>query len=132
MQIEEKVVYPKLSFKIVGILFEVQNELGRYCNEKQYSDLIEEKFKKINIRYEREKTLDKYFPAEKPGRHRIDFLVDDKIILEIKAKSVIARDDYYQTRRYLEVSNKKLGLIVNFHSPYLRPKRVLNPKCTLL
>lgn len=50
MRMEEKVIYPELSFEIVGILFSVQNELGRYCNVKQYCDLIEQRLKEKKIR----------------------------------------------------------------------------------
>lgn len=52
-----KVLYPELLYKICGILFKVHNKLGRYYNEKQYGDLIEELFKENNIFYEREKTF---------------------------------------------------------------------------
>ncbi len=126
MRMEEKIVYPELSFEIVGIFFSTHNELGRYCNEKQYCDLIEQKFKNKNIKYEREKVLDKHFPAEREGRHRVDFLIEERIVLEIKAKNILERDDYFQTRRYLEVLNKKLAIMVNFHDRFLRPRRILN------
>lgn len=121
-----KVIYPELSYKIIGILFSVHNELGQYCNEKQYADKIEFYLTKFSIKYEREKILDASFVGEKPGRNKIDFLVEDKIILEIKVRTIITREDYYQVRRYLRALNKKLGILVNFRDKYIRPKRVLN------
>lgn len=119
-------VYSELSFKIVGVLFKVHNKLGRYCNEKQYGDFIENLLKLSNIKFEREKVLLESFEGEKPRRNKIDFLIENKIILEIKATRVITKEDYYQVRRYLEALKLKLGIIVNFRNLYLRPKRVLN------
>ena len=56
-RIAENLIYPELSYKITGILFEVHNKLNRYCKEKQYKDAIEEIFKRENVKYEKEKKL---------------------------------------------------------------------------
>jgi len=73
---KREIVYAELSYKINGILFSVQNELGRYRNEKQYGDLIEWYLKEYQIPHEREKLLPKSFAEEKGGRNRIDFFID--------------------------------------------------------
>ncbi len=125
---KSNIIYSDLSYKINGILFKTHNELGKYCNEKQYCDLIEEYLKESKINYEREKILPVSFKGETKGRNKIDFLVEDKIILEIKAKRITSREDYYQARRYLNALNKKMCLLVNFHSEYIKPKRILNSK----
>lgn len=125
-----KLIYPDISYKITGILFVVHNELGRFRNEKQYGDAIEEYLKKLKMKYEREKILAPSFEKELEGRNRIDFLVENKIILEIKVKRLLTKDDYYQARRYLSASNKKLALLVNFRDKYIRPKRILNSSAT--
>lgn len=119
-------VYPDLSYKITGILFKVHNDLGRYCNEKQYSDLAEKYFKDNKIPYAREFILPASFDGERKGRNKIDFLIYEKIILELKTKRLIERQDYYQLKRYLIAINKKLGLLVNFRSKFLDVKRILN------
>jgi GxxExxY protein len=124
---KQNLIYKDLSYEITGILFEVHNELGRYCNEKQYGDLIEIKLKDKKIKYDREKVIPESFKGEKSGRNRVDLVVEEKAILEIKTKRNISRDDYYQVRRYLKAFNLKLGIIVNFRDTYLKPKRVLNP-----
>jgi GxxExxY protein len=120
-----KLIYPDLSYKINGILFAVHNELGRFSNEKQYADAIEGFLKRLHISYEREKNLPASFENEQK-RNKIDFLIEDKIILEIKAKNTLTREDYYQVKRYLVALNKKLGIIVNFRKKYIEPKRILN------
>ncbi len=52
-----KIIYPELSYKITGLCYKVQNELERFCREKQYSDALEIKLKQNNIKYEREKII---------------------------------------------------------------------------
>ena len=121
-----KLIYGDLTFQINGILFNVQNTLGRYCNEKQYCDAIELYLKQAKIPYEREKILPPSFAGEAPGRNKVDFLIDNCLILEIKAKRITGRIEYYQTQRYLHALNKKLALLVNFHEPALKPKRIIN------
>lgn len=121
-----KVIYPELSYKITGILFAVHNELGRFCNEKQYGDKIERYLNDLGIRHERERVLPVSFDGEIEGRNKVDFLIDGKMILEIKAKRIITKEDYYQVKRYLVALGKKLGLLVNFRQKYITPKRILN------
>lgn len=120
-----RIIYPELSYTLNGILYEVCHELGPYCNEKQYCDLIESKLKKFGLAFEREKTLPPSFETE-AKRNKVDFLIKEKIILEIKAKRFLTREDYYQIRRYLKTLDKKLGIIVNFRQRYIQPKRILN------
>jgi GxxExxY protein len=57
--------------------------------------------------------------------NKVDFLIDDKIILEVKASRILTKEDYKQIQRYLQSLNKKLGIVVNFHSHYLTPKRIV-------
>ena len=94
--------------------------------QKEYGDFIENSFKNSDVKYEREKILPISFEGEKIGRNKVDFLIENTIILEIKAKRIIERNDYYQIKRYLSALNKKLGILVNFRDKYLHIKRVLN------
>lgn len=121
-----KVIYPKLSYKITGLLFEVHNELGRFCKEKQYADLFEFKLKKEKIKYEREKEILIKCDNFNVAGNRVDFYVEDKVLIDLKAKKFILEEDYYQMKRYLGAAGFKLGLIVNFRDTYLKPKRILN------
>lgn len=125
-RIKKNIIYPELSYRICGFCFFIHNRLGRYRNEKQYCDALENIFKENKIKYLREKALPLSFRGESTNRNILDFIIEDKIILEIKAKPFLTKEDYFQLRRYLVSSNKKLGLIVNFRQKYLYPKRVLN------
>lgn len=113
-----KIIHKELSYIITGILFAVHGEVGRYARERQYCDAIEDKLKEKNIAYKRERD------TEKVG-NRFDFIIENKVLLEVKAKPFITKDDYYQTQRYLQSSKKDLCLLVNFQCKYLKPKRVI-------
>lgn len=123
-----KLIYPKLSYEIYGILFSVAKELGRHKTEKQYCDAIERELRKRKIKYKREKVLPASFEGEKEGRNKADFVIEDKIILEVKACSYLRKEYYYQLNRYLEAANKQLGILVNMRPYYIHPKRVINAR----
>src|SRR3989344_3505306 len=114
-------IYESLTYLINGICFEAHNQLGRYSREKQYCDYIEKRFKEEGIKYNREYSIG-------DSGNIVDFLIDDKLILEIKAKSFITKADYYQTQRYLQITGLKLALLVNFRNRYLKPKRIIRVK----
>lgn len=120
-----KIVEKELSYKRTGIFFDVHNKLGRFLKEKQYADEVEKLFKKVGIAHKREFVLEDGGAAI--GRNRVDFLVEKRIIVDIKAKRLITKEDYYQILRYLQVAGLKLGMIVNFRNTYLKPKRIVNP-----
>ena len=112
--------FPKLSYKITGILFAVHNELGRFCSERQYCDFLEQKLKENNIQYIRERNINRNIEGD-----RVGFCIENKIVIDCKAKKFITKDDYLKMQRYLQNSGKKLGIIVNFRNTYLRPKRIV-------
>lgn len=122
----DKVLYPELSYSINGLCFKIHNELGSFLSEKQYGDALENLLKSDNMNYTRESELPVSFEGENPRRNITDFIIDDKIILEIKAKNMITKDDYYQIKRYLISAKKQLGILVNFRRNTLQPKRILN------
>lgn len=123
-QTNKHIIYKDLSYQLGGIFFAVHDTLGRYAREKQYGDLLEKLLKEKNIFYEREKLL------SKAGEdiNKADFIIENKILIELKAKPFITREDYYQIKRYLEFSDLFLGILVNFRQKYLSPKRIINNK----
>ena len=114
----KKVLFPELSYLLVGILFSVHNEIGPYAREKQYNDLIEIKLKESKIPYKRE------FVIADSG-NILDFLINNKIILETKSTRIITKEHYRQIQNYLQVTGIKLGILVNFSNRYIKPIRVL-------
>ncbi len=121
---QQTIIEPSLSYFITGICFKVQKTLGRFCRERQYGDEIQKLFDLSETSYMREFKISNLGIG--PEGNKVDFLVQDRIILEIKAKNFITKEDYYQTQRYLRGANLHLGLLVNFREAHLKPKRVLN------
>ena len=125
---KEGIIYPDLSYEINGILFKARNKVGQFGTEKQYCDIIEQLLKESGLDYEREKPVSILLDNKSYTWHKIDFVVKKKIIIEAKAKAMITRNDYYQSRRYLEALGLKLALLVNMWRYTITIKRILNPK----
>ena len=121
-----EIIYKEESFKIIGLCMEVHNNLGKGFLEIVYKDALEYEFRKNNIPFEREKEYDvNYKNIILPHKFYADFVVFDKIILEVKGMAGIAEEHIAQTLNYLKVSGLKLGLIVNFGELSLQYKRVV-------
>ena len=119
-------IYKAESYKIIGKCMEVHNQLGPGFLEIVYKDALEFEFKKVNIPFEREKEYEVNYKGKiLPHKFYADFVVYDKIILEIKAVSGIADEFVAQAINYLKVSDNKLALIVNFGELKLNSKRIV-------
>jgi len=122
-------IYKEESYQIIGKCFEVHNNLGSGLLEIVYKDALEYEFRKADIPYEREKEYTvNYKGIVLPHKFYADFVVFDKIILEVKAISGIADEFIAQAINYLKVSNNKLALVVNFGELKLNYKRIVLEK----
>lgn len=121
-----KILYKEESYKIIGICFEVHNNLGAGFSEIVYKDAMEYDFKGTNIPFQREVEYEvSYKGIILPHKFYADFVVFDKIILEVKAINQIADEHIAQAINYLKVSNNKLALLVNFGDFKLQYKRIV-------
>ena len=121
-----KITYKDESYQIIGKCIEVHNNLGAGFLEIVYKDALEFEFRKANIPYEREKMYDvNYKGIILPHKFYADFVVFDKIILEVKGVSGIADEFIAQALNYLKVSSNQLALIVNFGELKLNYKRIV-------
>jgi len=122
-------IYKEESHKIIGLCFEVHNNLGPGFLEIVYKDALEYEFKKANIPYEREKQYDvNYKGITLQHNFYADFVVYDKIILEVKSVSYLVDEFTARTINYLKCSDNKLGLLVNFGELKLVSKRIVLDK----
>jgi GxxExxY protein len=120
------IIYKEECFKLIGICIEVHNNLGAGFLEIVYKDAIEYELKKANISYEREKQYEvNYKGIILPHRFYADFVVLDKIILEVKAVQTIPDEFVAQAINYLKVSDNRLALIVNFGELKMNYKRIV-------
>lgn len=125
---DTKIEYPlqNESYYIIGLCMEIHRILGKGLLEIVYKDAIEFELKKNEIPYEREKKYEvKYKGTILPHYFFADFVVFDKIILEVKAQKGIVDEHYRWVINYLCISKCPLGLIVNFGENSLKTKRVI-------
>ncbi len=105
---------------------DVHNHLGGGFSEIVYKDALEYELKKEGIPFEREKEYAvAYKDVTLPHKFYADFVVFDKIILEVKSASCLLDEHIAQTINYLAVSKNRLGLLVNFRRDKLEYKRVI-------
>jgi len=123
--IKKEIIYKELSYKIVGILFEVFKSLGGGYQEKYYQKAIKEAFIINNISYLEQVRVDLNYKHKYIGRYYLDFIIDNKIVLELKAKAYISRTDIFQVLNYLKCANLELGIISNFTREGVKIKRIL-------
>ncbi|MCL6268293.1 GxxExxY protein [Flagellimonas myxillae] len=119
-------IYKHESYFVIGLCMDVHNELGKGFSEKVYGDALEIELNENGVPYKREVKYHIDYKG-KLLRHQYyaDFVVDNKIILEIKAIQALTQSHVKQTLNYLAVSKMKLGLLVNFGEDSLIYRRVV-------
>ncbi len=112
----------------MGVLFSVQNELGNRYQEKYYQRAIEEGLSQEKIKFKKELPVDLMYNGKKIGKYFLDFLIEDKVILEVKTVDRLKPKDFKQVLAYLTANNLELGILANFRTDKLLFKRILNSK----
>ncbi len=125
---KEDVVYPELSYKIIGILFEVWNTLGSNHKEKFYQKAAADDFSRAGLKSEEQLPVKISYKGKVVGKYYFDFLIEDKIILEIKVRDYFSKRDVTQLYSYLKAKDLKLGLIIHFTKSGVKVKRIVNIK----
>jgi GxxExxY protein len=116
----------RLTEEIIGIAINIHKQLGPGLAEKIYQRIMYLELKKTNLRTEREYKITVKWNKCIVGYHIVDFMINDELILELKATGETQDLHKYQLLSYLKAANKKLGLVLNFGSPILGIKRVVN------
>jgi len=106
-----KLIYPKLSYEIVGILYDLYNQLGYGYQEKYYQRAIEQLLDEKRINYRKELYCPIFLNKKRIGFYKLDFLIDDKIILELKVVQDFYKKHILQVLSYLKHKNIKLGIL---------------------
>ncbi len=121
-----KVIHKELSYTIVGILFDVYNELGYGHKEKYYENAIAVAFDTRGISYERQKRTPLFFQNAKIGDYYLDFLVEEKIVLELKRGNRFPKSHIDQVMGYLKQTGLQLAILATFSVDGVKFLRVLN------
>ncbi|WP_350285202.1 GxxExxY protein [uncultured Croceitalea sp.] len=122
----QQLIYKNESYFIIGLCMDVHNELGKGFNEAVYGDALEYELQVNGVPYKREVRYKIDYKGKIISHQYIaDFIIEDKIILELKAIEKLTGSHIKQTLNYLAASKLKLGLLVNFGEDSLIYKRVL-------
>lgn len=120
--------YQEITQKIIGSAMKVHSTLGNGFQEVIYQRALALEMEYGGLIFEREKEMPIFYREQQIGTRRVDFFVDEKIMVELKA--VIKLEDVHlaQAMNYLEAYNMEIGLLINFGAKSLEFKRVHNNK----
>ena len=120
------ILYKDLSYKVVGALFDTFKTLGSNYQEKYCQRVVGKFLTKRRVPFKREFPVEIVVEDENIGRHFLDFLIDDAIILEIKKGNKQNMSDIKQVLMYLKTTGLKLGILAYFGSDGVTYKRIIN------
>jgi GxxExxY protein len=106
--------YEDLTDKIIGVFFEVYNILGYGFLEKVYENAMRKEFERMGVNYVSQYPIKVYYKDDIVGEYIADFLIDGKIIVELKAIRELSLADESQLLNYLKSTDKEVGLLLNF------------------
>jgi GxxExxY protein len=116
-------VQETLTSQIIGAAIEVHRALGAGYQESVYANALSAALTARGVAHTREHEVDLYFNGIHVGKHRLDLLVDDAVIVELKAVEKVLEVHKAQTRSYLKSTKKEVALLLNFEAPVLEVKR---------
>ncbi|MBU4369417.1 GxxExxY protein [Patescibacteria group bacterium] len=119
-------IYPKLSYQIVGILFEVYNDLGAGLHEKYYQRAMTKALTKAKISFREQAPVVMKFQGDKIGKYFIDFIIENRVIVELKKGERFSPKHIFQVVAYLKATKLKLGILAHFGHDSVKFKRILN------
>ena len=122
----QELKYSELTGKIIGAAMKIHGHLGLGFPEIIYKRCLIIELKKLGLDYVHEEERAIYYSGECVGKRRLDLVVDNKILVELKAVTEMDRSCHNQIINYLSVFNLEIGLLLNFGKDRLEFKRFIN------
>jgi GxxExxY protein len=120
-----QLVEAQLTDRIIGSCIRVHRSLGPGFLEKIYEAALAIELAKVGMSFERQKTLVLNYDGQPIGEHRLDFLVEERVVVELKACKAIDDIHLATARSYLKATGVAIALVVNFAKPVLEVRRVV-------
>ena len=120
--------HKELTHQIIGLAMKVHSTIGMGFQEVIYQRCLKIEFENNEVLFVREFEMPVMYDGIQVGTRRVDFFVDDKVMVEIKAVSELMDVHLAQAKNYLEAYELETGLLINFGSPSLEFKRLFNKK----
>lgn len=115
----------KLTYRIQGCVFEVNKHLGHGFLESVYHKALFAELRSAGLHVESEKPVEVRYKGLVVGEYRLDLLVENKVVIELKAQQKLPPGAEAQLLNYLKATNLKIGLLVNFTAPRATIKRII-------
>ena len=125
---EADLLYSGLTGKIIGAAMEVHSNLGSGFLESVYEEALTVELDLCGIKYERQKAIDVFYKNRRLKQFFCDFLVEEKVLIELKALGQLTTTEHAQTLNYLKATGLKVGLLINFGAKSLKFKRFIKQK----
>ena len=119
-------IYPELSYKIIGCAFEVHNSLGGGHHEKYYQRALAQEFGNQGLHIQQQLYFPLSYRGKVVGKNFFDFLVEERIVVEIKKGERYSRRHVTQVNEYLKTSGLPLAILINFGTSTVSFKRIVN------
>ena len=126
MSIRNDLIYKDECYKIIGLIFSIFNEIGYGHKESFYQKAVANIFSENNIEFKEQLKAKVKHGGKEIGYYIFDFLVFDKIVIELKSKNYFSKRDIDQLYSYLKAMNLRLGILVYFTKECVRYKRIVN------
>ena len=120
--------YKEITEKIIGAAMKVHAALGNGFQEVIYQRALEIEFEDKGVKFVRELEMPVYYKGRQVGERRVDFFVEKKVMVELKAIIQLENVHLAQAKNYLEAYNMQVGLLINFGNISLQFKRLENSK----
>jgi GxxExxY protein len=124
--VKEQYKYSDITAKIIGCGMKVHSNLGNGFQEVIYQRALAIEMRKAGLGFEREMEMPIYYEGENIGTRRVDFFVEGKIMVELKAMTALEKVHLAQALNYLEAYKMELGLLINFGETSLKFHRIIH------
>lgn len=122
---EKEIIYKDLAYKIIGSAMEVHNKLGYGFLEKVYENAMMVLLQRDDVDAKQQSPVNVYFEGKVVGDYYADILVEDKVVVELKAVEKIADVHRAQTLNYLKATGLRLAVLINFGKDRLEYERLV-------
>jgi GxxExxY protein len=122
--IKKEYKHSEITKKIIGCAMKVHSTLGNGFQEVLYQRALAIEMNKQGLSFNREMEMDIYYDSEHIGTRRVDFFVEDKVMVELKALVNLEQAHLAQALNYLEAYKIEVGMLINFGAPSLQFKRL--------
>lgn len=124
----EHLKYSDITEKVIGCAMRVHQKMKNGYLESVYQNCLAIELDKAGVQYTKEVELPIYYEEVKVGKRRVDFLIEEKIVVELKAQVELTNAHLAQGLNYLETHNLEIGLLINFGAKSLQFRRLINER----